>query len=269
VCGYKPTHGLVSRRGVLLESRPLDHVGFFARTVEDLALLAEPLMAYDASDPDMRPRARPGLMAMARTAPPVTPRIAFVKTPVWDQAEAQLHAAFAELVAALGQHVEEIALPPAFDAAHDMHRTIMEADLALNFAGEYARGRDQLSPRLREMIERGGRVLAVDYHRAVAGGVALAAELDELLWAYDVILTPATTGEAPKGLDSTGSPAFCTIWTLCGVPAVTLPLLQGEAGMPIGVQLIGKNGEDAKLLRTARWLAGAVTAPKARPRKRT
>ena len=87
---------------------------------------------------------------------------------------------------------------------------------------------------------------------------------------YDAILTPAAPGEAPRGLDSTGNPVFCTIWTYLGTPAVTLPLLRSEAGLPIGVQLVGRRGNDARLLRTARWLvttlgrAGAAARPAGR-----
>ena len=86
----------------------------------------------------------------------------------------------------------------------------------------------------------------------------LNAILDEVFLQSDAILTPATTGEAPRGLQSTGSPIFCTIWTFCGTPAVTLPLLTGDAGLPIGVQLVGEKGDDARLLRTARWLIETV-----------
>ena len=78
--------------------------------------------------------------------------------------------------------------------------------------------------------------------------------LDAVFDEYDAILTPAAPGEAPRGLDSTGNPVFCTIWTYLGTPAVTLPLLQGENGLPIGVQLVGRRGNDARLLRTASWL---------------
>ena len=75
---------------------------------------------------------------------------------------------------------------------------------------------------------------------------------------YDAIITPATVGEAPAGLGSTGSPIFNSLWTYCGTPAVTLPLLEGPNGLPVGVQLIGRRGDDARLLRTARWLVGRV-----------
>ncbi len=108
------------------------------------------------------------------------------------------------------------------------------------------------------MIEEGRRVLAMDYNRAVDWVEVLNAGLDEVFERYDAILTPATTGEAPAGLESTGSPIFCTLWTYCGTPAVTLPLLAGASGLPIGVQLVGRRGDDARLLRTARWLARRV-----------
>src|SRR5690606_5284156 len=198
------------------------------------------------------------LLEVLRQAPPVPPRLAFVRSPVWDQAEEDVKAGFAELVEALGERVEEVPLSASFNEAIDLHQTIMEADLARSFAREYERGRDQLSARLCEMIERGQRVLAVDYNRAVQRVDVLNAILDELFQQFDAILTPATTGEAPKGLGSTGSPIFCTIWTLCGTPAVTLPLLTGASGLPVGVQLVGQKGDDARLLRTARWLIETV-----------
>jgi Asp-tRNA(Asn)/Glu-tRNA(Gln) amidotransferase A subunit family amidase len=258
VYGYKPSHGLIPRTGVLTQSPPLDTVGVMAADLEGLALLAEPLMAFDAKDPASQPRARPQLLEVLRAPPPVPPRLAFVRSPVWDQTAEDTRAGFAELVDALGERVEEVTLSASFDDAVEIHRTIMEADLAKSFAPEYERGRDQLSARLREMIEAGQRVLAMDYNRALERVTALNAALEHLFQQYDAILTPAAAGEAPEGLGSTGSPVFCTSWTLCGVPAVTLPLLTGASGLPIGVQLVGEKGDDARLLRTARWLIGTV-----------
>lgn len=258
VYGFKPSHGLISRHGILAQSRPLDTVGVMAADLEDLALLAETLMAYDGRDPDMRPQAAPRLLEVARQQPPVTPMLGFVRTPVWDQAEEGTKAAFAELVEALGERVEEAPLSSPFDDAIEVHRTIMETDLAKSFAKEYARGRDHLSGTLRAMIERGQRTLAVDYNRALDQQQVLSAALDPYFDRYEALVTPATLGEAPVGLGATGSPVFCTIWTLCGVPALTLPLLRGGHGLPLGVQLVGRRGDDARLLRTARWLVATV-----------
>jgi Asp-tRNA(Asn)/Glu-tRNA(Gln) amidotransferase A subunit family amidase len=254
VIGYKPTRGLISRAGILRQSRVLDHVGVFARSLPDAALLAQELMGFDAADPDTRPIARPRLAEAVARPLPLPPRFAFVRTPMWDQASADTQAAFGELVDALGAQATEIGLPEPFADAVELHRVIHESDLALNFAPEYEQGAAQLSARLREMIERGRRHLAVDYNRAVARIGVYNAALDDVFHEVHAILTPAAAGEAPRGLGSTGSPIFCTLWTLCGLPAVTVPVMQGADGMPIGVQLVGPRGDDARLLQCARWL---------------
>ena len=254
VYGFKPTHGLIPRTGVLRLSRTLDHVGVFARSIEDTALLAECLVGVDEGDPDTRPVAPPPLRATAMSEPPLPPRFAFVPSPVWDKADAETQEAFAELVEALGDRVTRLDLPAPFANAIEWHRTIMETDLAINLAEEYERGRDQLSPTLCEMIERGRKHLAYDYQRAINAISVLNDALDEIFSSYDALLTPAAAGVAPLGLGATGSPVFCSTWTLCGVPALTVPLLQNEAGLPMGVQLVAARGNDARLLRTARWL---------------
>jgi Asp-tRNA(Asn)/Glu-tRNA(Gln) amidotransferase A subunit family amidase len=254
VVGFKPTHGLIARSGALLLSRTLDHVGVFARGVADVALLAQLLIGFDEDDPDTRPLAPPPLAAVAASAPPLPPRLAFVRTPVWDRAEAVTREAFAELVAALGEAVAEVELGASFAGATDMHRTIMEVEMAHNLHRDYEKGRDRLSPDLRGLIERGRRRPAVDYLAAVAGIRSLNAAIDPVFDEFDAILTPAAPGEAPRGLGTTGDPVFCTLWTYLGTPAVTLPLLQSPAGMPLGVQLVARRDHDARLLRTARWL---------------
>lgn len=258
VYGFKPTYGLISRHGILQQSPPLDQVGVFGRSIEDTALLAEALIGYDPNDRATRPQAAPALTEVQAEEPPVEPKLAFVKTPVWDQADPSTQEAFRELNEALGDCCEEVALPPMFDQAHEQHRLIMEADLARSFAGEYKDGADQLSPILKEMIERGQQVLATEYNDAVAAIDVLNHGLSQVFEWQDAVVTPATIGEAPIGLESTGSPSFCTIWTLCGMPAISLPLLQGADGMPLGVQLVGPRGDDARLLRTARWLVNAL-----------
>jgi Asp-tRNA(Asn)/Glu-tRNA(Gln) amidotransferase A subunit family amidase len=254
VFGFKPTHGLVPRRGILKQSRALDQVGVFARSIEDLALVTEHIVGFDEEDPDTRPRARPPLMRVALEQPPLPPRLAFMRTPLWDKAAPDTHAAFAELVEHLGDRVEEFALPDSASQAWDWHRTIAEADVAASFEREYDTGRDRLSARLLAQIERGRAVSALEYQRALARIAILNEGFEGVFHAFDAILTPATTGTAPVGLEHTGDPAFCTLWTLCGMPAISLPLMQGENGLPLGVQLVAARGDDARLLRTANWL---------------
>jgi Asp-tRNA(Asn)/Glu-tRNA(Gln) amidotransferase A subunit family amidase len=258
VYGYKPTFGLVSRHGVLRQSRPLDQLGFMARSVEDLAIIAEPLIGYDERDPDTRPTAAPNLREVALQEPPLPPTFAFTKTPNWDEAEEQTRAAFDEVAGALGAQSRPFEVPALFADAWQWHRTVMEADIARNYHHEYEDGRDMLSASLREQIERGRRVSAVDYNNAVDRRDAVATAFEEVFDRCDAILTAAAPGPAPLGLGSTGSPAFCTLWTFAGMPAITLPLLRAENGLPMGIQLIGPRGGDARLLRTARWLVDWV-----------
>jgi Asp-tRNA(Asn)/Glu-tRNA(Gln) amidotransferase A subunit family amidase len=170
IVGFKPTHGLIPRSGALLLSRALDHVGVFARSVEDAALLAEVMVGHDAEDPDTHPTARPPLAAVAASAPPLPPRLAFVRTPgAWAQAEAVTEPAFAELTAALGEAVSEVDLGPSFERAIQLQRIVMEVEMAHNLHRDYEQGGEKLSPMLRALIERGRAYPAIDYTRALAG----------------------------------------------------------------------------------------------------
>src|SRR5262249_7579677 len=183
----------------------------------------------------------------------------FVKTPYWERADEDTKEGFAELAEQLGEQLEEIEFLPSAVEAWDLHQTIMTAEMAANLEREGEQGRDRLSERLRAQLERGRNVRAIDYQRACSRIAPIHASFVELFeQRYDAILTPAATGAAPKGLSSTGDPVFCTLWTLCGMPAISLPLLQSANELPLGVQLVGPRGGDAHLLRTARWLAARV-----------
>jgi len=255
VVGYKPTHGRIPRTGALMLSRVLDHVGVFARSLDDVALISECLIDYDPLDPDTAPCAHPRISEILGQTPAMPPKIAFIKTPVWDQADQQTGEAFAEIADALGENCQEISMPDEFGKVIDNIQTIMHADLA-RFLDKYIkRGEDKISEVLRTMIKDGQTIKAVDYNRCVDEIAPLRAWVNSLCEEYDAILTPAATGEAPKGLDNTGDPVFCSIWTYLGVPTLSLPLLESENKMPIGVQLVGASGDDARLMRTARWLA--------------
>jgi len=260
VVGFKPTFGLIPRRGVLRASRRLDTVGTFARTVEDAALLADALAGHDAADPDSVPMAPPRLLETALTEPPVTPQLAFIKTPAWSGIEPDCAAGFAELVEALGDQCDEFELPGVFAEGATAHRRIMLAEMAHNLRHYYDRGSEQLAAETRGAIEEGRTVSADAYLSALDWRETLYAGLQEIFERFDAIVTPAAPGEAPVGLGSTGSAAFNVLWSFLGVPAVTLPLLTGANGMPIGVQLIGPRNNDGRLLRTARWLVRSLSA---------
>ena len=259
VFGLKPTHGLIPRSGMFQLSRSLDHVGLFARTLEDLALGLEQVAGYDERDPDSRPRPRVPYRAIAAEEPPLPATFAFVKTPRWSQVAPDAQEAFGELVEALGDRVEEVDLYEG--DAIEWQRIITDAEAAVNLDREWTTGRERLSPALRTRLERGRQVLARDYLQAAAAVSSLIAGYTELFeQRYDAILTPAAPGTAPEGLESTGDPMFNSVWTLCGMPAVTVPLMRGANGLPLGVQLVGPRHGDARLLRTARWLVERVAA---------
>jgi len=258
VYGFKPSFARISRHGVLQQSPPLDTLGIFARDLDDLALIADVLMRFDAHDQAMAPVAPPCIASVMAQQVPANPHFAFVRSPVWDQVERVSKDGLRELIEAANKAqqktVDIVDLPPLFDDLHEDHRKIMEGDLARSFADEYQRGKDELSPILREMIERGQQVSSDDYDNALARMQDYQAFLDEFFEEYDAILTPSTAGPAPAGLGATGSPVMNTIWTFCGTPAINLPLLQSDDGLPIGVQLVGARDDDARLFRSTRWL---------------
>jgi Asp-tRNA(Asn)/Glu-tRNA(Gln) amidotransferase A subunit family amidase len=179
-----------------------------------------------------------------------------VKTPAWPSAEDNTKTAFAKLAAALGTACEELALPPEFDRAVAHHRTIMLAEIALNLGRYYDRGRESLSAVMREAIEAGRSISAVDYASALRERERLYCQLEDLTATYDAILTPSATGPAPLGFETTGNPIFCTLWTFLGVPALNLPLLTVN-GLPLGVQLTRLRFEEDRLFRAAARLRGA------------
>jgi Asp-tRNA(Asn)/Glu-tRNA(Gln) amidotransferase A subunit family amidase len=261
VYGFKPTHGLIPRHGILQLSRTLDHVGLFARSLDDIALLLEQLQGYDERDPDTRPRARIPFGELSREEPPLQPMFAFIKTPHWERADADMKEAYAELQEALGAQIEEVELFPSASEGWDWQRTIMEAEMSSNLEALGVAGKDKLSERLRGLMERGRETRVIDYQRTLRRIAPTIESFDELFRErYDAILTPPALGTAPKGLGATGDPAFCVLWTLLGMPAITLPLMQGANGLPLGVQLVGRRNYDARLLRTARWLEKKVAA---------
>jgi Asp-tRNA(Asn)/Glu-tRNA(Gln) amidotransferase A subunit family amidase len=261
VYALKPTHGLVSRHGMFQLSRSLDHVGLFARTIEDLALLLEEVAGYDERDPDTHARGRGPYRAVAAEEPPIEPRFGFFRTGRWDRIAEDAQAALGEVVEHLGGRVEEFALSASADELAEWHRVIMDAEVAVNLRREWETGRDRLSAPLRARIEAGHAVRAPEYLAARAAAGPLIATFTELFeQRYDAILTPAVDGTAPAGLESTGEPTFCTLWTMLGLPSVSLPLLQGANGLPLGVQLVGPRQGDGRLLRTARWLVESVGA---------
>ena len=257
VFAVKPSHGLISRAGALTLSLNLDHVGAFARSIEDLALILDVLVGQDSADPDSRPYASPGFRVSVAEVPPIAPSYALVRTPMWDKADGDTRSAVEDLAKELG--AREVDLPDDYRAAWEAQRVIMATDMAHNLGAFLDRG-GEASKQFRDLIAEGRKVTAVQYLAAVRDARRYA---DGMMGIFeqlaDAIITPSARGVAPLGIEATGDPVFCTLWSLTGFPSLNLPLLANDAGLPIGVQLIGAPGRDERLLRTGRSLVQQLT----------
>ena len=258
VVGFKPSFGSIGRTGVLAQSPSLDTVGTFSSCVEDAALLCDALFGHDPGDPATRPSPAPRLLDVALSDPPARPVLAFAELPFAERADADVRGALGELAAFLTESAFAAPLPDAFAQGPAAQRTVQLAELAKHYARYARRGADALSAEARAAIDEGRTITAVDYLAARDWAGVLNAGLDALFDRCDALVVPAATGAAPAGFDTTGDPIFNGLWTLCGVPCVTLPLLESADGHPMGVQLVGRRGDDARLLRTARWLANLL-----------
>lgn len=254
VYSMKASHGLVSRAGILPLSSTLDFAGPFARSLDDIALMLSVLAGYDPEDPDTKPVPRADYPRFLGEDWPLAPRFAFVRTPMWDKADAATKASFEKLAADLGENCISIDLPEEFAQAWPAHRTIMAADMAHHLGAYVDRGGEVISDILRALIAEGRSVSAADYLKALDKRKAFQDAFQSVFTACNAIITPSTKGVAPKGLQATGDPVFNSMWTLLGFPAITLPLLEGEDEMPLGVQVVAPMDDDARLLRSAKWL---------------
>ncbi|PWT70229.1 MAG: amidase [Proteobacteria bacterium] len=244
IVGYKPGKGVLSTDGILPFSPTLDQPGVFARSVEDAALLVAHLAH---SRWTISPQIGPLKHA---------PRLVAVRGPTWQLAEPDQRTRFATDIAVLREAaaiVDEVELPASFNDAHRTHRIIMLYEGASASRAVRASYPEGLSEMLRKALEEGDRISTSEYERAMRKREVLHRDFSRLLDDYDAVVTPPAAGEAPASLDSTGDPSFCTIWTLLGVPAVTVPTGVGSRGMPLGLQVIGNQGESNHLLATAMW----------------
>jgi len=256
VFGVKPSHGLISRAGALTLSRKLDHVGAFARSIEDLALILDVLAGEDAADADTRPYASPGFRASAAEVPPIPPSFALVRTPKWDTADTDTREGLEELAKDVGAH--EIDLPEFYRDAWSSLSAIMAVEMAHNLGSHIDKG-GETSKIFRDLMEEGRRVTATQYLAALRDAQRYAEGMMSIFEQFaDAIITPSARGVAPLGIEATGDPVFCSLWTLVGFPSLNLPLLANTDGLPIGVQLVGAPGCDERLLRSARALVRQV-----------
>ena len=241
IVGYKPSYGTVPNHGTLDPWPTLDHTGVFARHVGDAALLASVITAAGTVNP--------GVLLPGHPL-----KLALVRSPVWDLADGAQKEMLESNATALrhaGAKIENRELPPSFDRAHRVHRTIMAYEGARHFRDLQQRFQHFMSARFNELLDQGAAIGEPAYQEALGAAAALRQDFAAFIASYDAIITPPATGEAPATLEETGNPAFCTLWTLLGVPAITIPVGLGPAGLPLGLQIVGAHLRDDVVLGAA------------------
>ena len=255
IFGYKPTFGSISRAGVLPLCASLDHVGLFTRTVEDLELFAKAITNTHPRHPSIR-TAQPADFDLRSPDELDRPRIAFVRTPQWSELDATTRDRLKKAAAWLsenGADVDEVSLPDKFGGLVEAQNTILEVELSCALSYEFENHPDRLSDLLRSVIEQGRSVCMDKYFEARKLAAECRWESGVLFRDHDVLLAPSVRGEAPEGLESTGDPLFCRMWTLLGLPCVSLPGIKGPNGLPLGAQIIGPMHKDGLALSVAGW----------------
>lgn len=247
VVGYKPSFGTISRIGMKIMSDSLDTVGVMARSVADCALFAGAVSGRDLGDPD-RKADRP-------------PRIGLCRSPNWGQALPETRALIERVTTLLrraGASVSERELPASAAALATAHPIVMNSESARALGWELATARAQISEVLRERLDFGLSRSEAEIAAAYAAFAEAQAEFPAATGDLDILLTPSAPGQAPPGLEWTGDPVFNYIWTSLHVPCVTVPAGDGPDGMPLGIQIVGRQNEDRAVLAWAQWVAAAM-----------
>jgi Asp-tRNA(Asn)/Glu-tRNA(Gln) amidotransferase A subunit family amidase len=256
VVGLKPSFGAIPRIGVHPLSPSLDHVGFFARCVDDVAFALSLLAGSSDRDPHGRPLPAFQVNVDSGLEPLDMPRLAIVRFEKWSRAEVEQQKAFdlaIEKMRDAGAIVEELELSELDHSNWKAINTILASEAAMIFAELVARHPDRTSDHLKSLVESGKAITATDYLAAKALQEKQRNVFPQEISGYDAILTLPAFGEAPLGLHYTGDAEYCAPWTLLGVPAVTLPVGFGKNGLPLGLQIVAAYRNDLRLLRIAKW----------------
>jgi len=248
VVGFKPSLDSLPIQGALPFAESLDQVGVFARAVADAAYFAASVAESGRFAPEIEGLSRP-------------PKIAVLPRFPWNAAEPgaarHLQASLKRLADA-GTELKTVALPDDFDEAHRVHRTIMLYEGAREHATRQANYRRVMSAVLNAAIDEGLAMSHDEYRGALVKRAALAELALDLFEDCDALASLPAPGAAPERLDVTGDPSFCTLWTLLGFPALTLPTGLSDGGLPYGMQLAGPAGGDDRLLRVASWCEAVI-----------
>lgn len=262
VYGCKPSRGIIPKNGVLQTSATLDHIGVFARDAGDLALLTDAIKGYDQHDSFSYLAPRPAMLSGYDSEVPVEPHLVWINMPYQDRYSRTLNEAMDEVLAALDSTsaaVERIEAPQSFAALIECHKLIYDYEIRRCLDHEWTQEREHLSPVAIAGLQSAEKRSDDEYAEALEIMHAASDWFSTFFNDYDAVLTPSAMGVAPLLGNGTGDPVGCVIWTLCGLPCISLPLLNGENDLPMGLQLVGGYDQDDRLFRTTRWLVDQLT----------
>ena len=254
VVGYKPSYGLISRNGVLRTSYSLDHIGMFGRSVEDVAMLAKVLIKKDKYDTATIHYSTENILSETKKGPLFDPKFIFYKTDHWKIIDKKSRESFEYFIKSFKKNIEIFDTPSYFKDIHKYHKIIHETDLANNFSVYFKKYKKKLSKFMQDAINNGNKYSAKEYAEAIDFIKRSYESYQEVFEDYHGVLTPSSPGVAPKGLKSTGTAEFNKVWSYLGTPCISLPLLEGENNLPLGVQLVGNKYDDHRFLGVAKWL---------------
>ena len=254
VVGYKPSFGLISRNGVLKTSEKLDHIGVFGKSVKDIAYLAKELIKKDSHDASTIYYSSSNMVDSVKKGPLYEPKFIFYKTGFWKTIDKKSKEAFEYFIKSFKKNIEVHDTPSYFKDIHKYHKIIYETDLANNFSDYYKNYKKKLSKIMQNAISNGTKHSAKEYAEAIDFMKRSYNSYKEVFEDYHGILSPSSPGVALKGLKSTGSADFNKVWSYLGTPCISLPLLQGENNLPLGIQVIGDKYDDNRFLGVSSWL---------------
>ena len=244
ILGLKPTFGTISRSGMSPISERLDHPGIYANSIDDIGLVASVILSYDKKDLDMD--SNYSFRNASNLKKPL--KFAFIKGPVWGSGDQDMQKKIKQFVDNSNLEITSVELGDDFIEAARCHEIIMNGSISRSLANYYENNKSKLHPFTITRFESGKSVSTKSYIDAIEKAKKMKQTLSEIFLKFDAIITPAAPGQAPRDLMNTGNAIFNGYWTMLGVPAISLPLLEGKDGLPIGIQVITSWNKEAELL---------------------
>ena len=244
ILGLKPTFGTISRSGMSPISERLDHPGIYANSIDDIRLVASVILSYDKKDLDMD--SNYSFRNASNLKKPL--KFAFIKGPVWGSGDHDMQEKIKQFVDNSNLEIASVELGDDFMEAARCHEIIMNGSISRSLANYYENNKSKLHPFTIARFEAGKSVSTNSYIDAIEKAKTMKQTLSQIFLKFDAIITPAAPGQAPRDLMNTGNAIFNGYWTMLGVPAISLPLLEGKDGLPIGIQVITSWNKEAELL---------------------